>query len=330
MRWRVVYPVMRSVEALGQQDRHKDAHWVFRALSMEPDSRSLVSGGDSVWPPRQMPRVVEIADGATLSAFSGPNAINQSERAVFHGGLLMCLTFSGLQASRIGSHAVDLSGAESCVSLMATHPVELTSIGTSEPTRRTIAAFLSADALERFGVDLSAWGEGRQERVCQFGVTAAARALALDLLGGDGGHAQVVRLRAEALTLELLAGLAEQSERGNRNVSSPQPVPGRRRQAVDRARDVMAADPAAHHTLASIARAAGLSISALKRDFQQEFDISPIGFLRERRLQLGRALIERDGHSVAAAAYACGYDHPGNFAQAFRRRFGMTPSQLRR
>ena len=325
-------PSFRQARQYGgpvKQERHGDGRLVFRALNMEPDARSLPPGTSPDWRATMAPSVIEIADEVALSAFAGPNAVNRLERAVFNGGVLICITFSGLQGSRIGRCEFDFAGSESCVALVSPEPIEVTSIATSEPTRRTVAAHLSAGALERFGVTPFARPGDRQERVHQSPVTAAARALAHDVLRPKSGP-QARQLRAEALVLELLAGLADQDDQGHGHELGPPAARGRRRHAVHRARDLIAACPAANHTLASIAGAAGLSVSSLKRDFQEAFDITPIGFLRERRLQLGRALIERDGHSVSSAAYACGYDHPGNFAQAFRRRFGFAPSRLRR
>ena len=294
---------------------------------MEPDARSLPAGVQPGWTTAIGPRIVEIFPGAAVSTFAGPNQRNRAERAVFRGGVLICLALSGLRASRIGRREWELPGEENCVALVSPQPIEVASVATCQQTRRTVAVYLSSEALARFGTDLISWRSDRNETIHHSAITATARNLAQDLLHPDS-LPQVRRLRSEALVLELLAGLAEQHDRPQAGWASHLPH-SQARQAVHRARDLIAADPASRHTLCSIAHTAGLSVSSLKRDFQDAFDTSPIAFLREQRLQLGRMLIEQEGHSVSSAAYACGYDHPGNFAQAFRRRFGLAPSRLR-
>ena len=196
-----------------------------------------------------------------------------------------------------------------------------------QQTRRTVAAFLSQEALARFGVDLLGRTHGRHESIHEWPVTPVARGLATEILR-PGASAQALRFRSEALVLELLAGLQEQAAAEAQPLASPLQGPALR--AATQARDIIAADPSADHTLLSIASAVGVSVTTLKRDFRKAFATSPIAFLRERRLERGRVLIEREGLSVSSAAYACGYDHPGNFAQAFRRKFGFAPSALRR
>ena len=295
---------------------------------MEPETQGLRTGVDLPWRNAAAPQLIEVSPGAALSTFAGPNALNRSERATFKGGVLICLSFSGLRGSRVGRREIDIHGEGSCVALVSPQPVQVTSIATSQKTRKTVAAYLSSEALERFGVGLVGATRDHTEHIYSYGVSATAHSLAHDLLRPDG-LPQVRRLRSEALVLELLAGLEQQVGRTGTKAMVGRSF-GHAAHAVHRARDVIAADPAANHTLCSIASTAGLSVSSLKRDFQKAFDVSPIAFLREQRLQLGRTLIEQEGHSVSSAAYACGYDHPGNFAQAFRRRFGIAPSQLRR
>lgn len=246
---------------------------------------------------------------------------------MFLGGALICLTFSGLRASHVGSREIELTARENCVALLSPNPIDVTSIATSQRTRRTVAAFISPETLDRFGIDLFGSRRDRSERVRQCRVTPAARGLAAELLRPEASG-QVLQLRAEALVLELLAEFKDQAISSSRAVGALRAGPALA--SVQRARDLIAADPAAPHTLVSIAEAAGVSVTTLKRDFQRAFGVSPIAFLRAQRLERGRSLIESQGLSVSSAAYACGYDHPGNFAQAFRRHFGFAPSALRR
>lgn len=309
-----------------QPRSQRDRAALLGALRLIPGEGSSVTAaeGATASAPAFQSRHVEVSGGSVVSAFTGRNAGPRPEQATFQGGALFCLAFSGLRASRIGRRQYDLPARESCTALLSPGPVEVASIATSETTRTVIAAYFAPESLDHFGIDPLRHAPGGDTRLQACPLTPVARGLAQELFR-PGVSAITLRLRAEALVLELLAGLEEQ-RRASATAVATRGLSGPGLAAVHRARDIIAADPAADHTLGSIAAAAGLSVSTLKRRFQQVFDTSPIAYLRERRLELGRELIERDGLPVSSAAYACGYGHPGNFAQAFRRKYGHPPS----
>lgn len=56
---------------------------------------------------------------------------------------------------------------------------------------------------------------------------------------------------------------------------------------------------------------------------------SPAAEIRARRLQFARALIEA-GYAIHRAAFESGFRDPGSFTRAYRRKYGMNPSQLAR
>ncbi len=82
-------------------------------------------------------------------------------------------------------------------------------------------------------------------------------------------------------------------------------------------------------SLADLAREAGVSARTLQRQFAVVHGIGVLEYARRRRLDLARNLLEREGVTVAQAAHRAGYAHPANFATAFRRQFGLLPSQTR-
>jgi transcriptional regulator GlxA family with amidase domain len=56
-------------------------------------------------------------------------------------------------------------------------------------------------------------------------------------------------------------------------------------------------------------------------------------YVRNARLDLARGRLEdplRAGESIAAIAFNAGFTHLGRFSSAFRERFGIRPSELRR
>jgi len=81
-----------------------------------------------------------------------------------------------------------------------------------------------------------------------------------------------------------------------------------------------------------IARAASVSIRALQSGFQEELGMSPMAYVRQRRLDRVHAeLLSTSSrplvHEVAAR---WGFYHFGRFAEQYRRKFGVLPSETLR
>ena len=51
--------------------------------------------------------------------------------------------------------------------------------------------------------------------------------------------------------------------------------------------------------------------------------------LRQRKLEAARDAMLREGATIAQAAFMAGYSSPANVATAFKRAFGVSPSQYR-
>jgi len=87
-------------------------------------------------------------------------------------------------------------------------------------------------------------------------------------------------------------------------------------------------------TLADIAAAAGVTGRALQAAFRRYYDNTPVGYLRQARLE--RAYTELQdadpatGVTVAAVARRWGWTSPSQFAAAYQLRFGETPSRTLR
>jgi len=78
-----------------------------------------------------------------------------------------------------------------------------------------------------------------------------------------------------------------------------------------------------------IAELCGCSVRHLNRLIRSELDCNLRVVQEEVRLRRARELIEQTGARVADIAREVGYGHVGQFNAAFKRRFGMTPSQCR-
>lgn len=83
--------------------------------------------------------------------------------------------------------------------------------------------------------------------------------------------------------------------------------------------------------LGDIASAAGVPVRTLLDSFQRFRNVSPMRYLRDRRLDEVRdRLRDNPALAVTKAAMDAGFTHLGRFSQAYRARFGEKPSQCGR
>ncbi|QKW20186.1 AraC family transcriptional regulator [Kitasatospora sp. NA04385] len=93
--------------------------------------------------------------------------------------------------------------------------------------------------------------------------------------------------------------------------------------------DVINAHPEQAHTPASLAELAGTSVRTLHWAFRTHLDTTPIGYLREVRLQRAhRDLLDADPTRTTVAAVACRWGFtPSRFATHYHHRYGQPPSR---
>ncbi|MBE9051360.1 helix-turn-helix transcriptional regulator [Nostocales cyanobacterium LEGE 11386] len=80
-------------------------------------------------------------------------------------------------------------------------------------------------------------------------------------------------------------------------------------------------------SLCELAQQVGISVSTLHRGFPLLFNTTVVGYLTQQRLQKAEMLLRQGNCKVAEVANLVGYSHLGNFAAAFKRQYGITPSQ---
>ncbi|MBR0823267.1 helix-turn-helix transcriptional regulator [Bradyrhizobium liaoningense] len=136
-----------------------------------------------------------------------------------------------------------------------------------------------------------------------------------------GGNAAQLLLSAHAAEIVVHALF---SERGRIEVD---PAADLQRMRLQSVKERMDADLAYPWSIDELARNAGLSRRSFNQKFQMAYGESAIDYLRGQRLDAARDLLIHQRLSVTEAAFRVGYAHPANFATAFRRRFGHSPSR---
>ncbi len=98
---------------------------------------------------------------------------------------------------------------------------------------------------------------------------------------------------------------------------------------VQRVLDLMTADLAGEHTLASLAAAVALSPSRLAHLFSSQTGAPIMETLTSIRLRQAARLLEYTPESVSAIAEAVGFSSPFYFSRQFARRYGRSPRAYR-
>jgi AraC-like DNA-binding protein len=87
-------------------------------------------------------------------------------------------------------------------------------------------------------------------------------------------------------------------------------------------------------TISEIAKRVGIGVRALEIGFQREIHCTPRAFMLTKRMERAHQELEdadpRSGSTVTGIAMRWGFAHTGRFATAYRRRYGLPPSQTLR
>lgn len=139
------------------------------------------------------------------------------------------------------------------------------------------------------------------------------------------GELKTLFRKAKALELMCLAcsALVEQN---SEEVSHPTLSAWRQSQKV---RDFLLENLDLPLSITEIARETGASVSSVQRHFREHFGQTVFQFIRSKRLEKAREALEREGSTIAQAAYIAGYSDPSNFTNAYKRAFGSAPKYHR-
>jgi AraC-like DNA-binding protein len=99
---------------------------------------------------------------------------------------------------------------------------------------------------------------------------------------------------------------------------------------VLRAQQILKQRFVAPPSLDDLAREVGISRSSLCAGFRQIVGQSIGGYIQELRMERALELLSDSSEAITEIAYQVGYCHQSSFTVAIQRRFGMSPSELRR
>ena len=73
----------------------------------------------------------------------------------------------------------------------------------------------------------------------------------------------------------------------------------------------------------------GINDYKLKKGFKELFGTTVFGFIRQERLNLSRELLESGDKTITEISLEIGYSNPSHFAAAFKKQYGVNPSNFR-
>ncbi|MEM7549542.1 MAG: AraC family transcriptional regulator [Bacteroidota bacterium] len=102
------------------------------------------------------------------------------------------------------------------------------------------------------------------------------------------------------------------------------------RQKLLEAKDILLKRIESPPSLNELSRLIGLNSYKLKKSFKELFGVPVFKYLQNERLTKAYDLLKDQGLSTQEAAWHVGYDSLGSFSNAFEKKFGFRPSEVKR
>ena len=110
---------------------------------------------------------------------------------------------------------------------------------------------------------------------------------------------------------------------------SSQKIPDEERDRLNMARDILSKDLNNPPSLSELSRQIGLNTFKLKKNFKELFGVPVFKYLQNERLNTAHDLLRQQKMTIQEAAWHVGYDSLSSFSNAFSKKFGFRPSQIR-
>ena len=117
---------------------------------------------------------------------------------------------------------------------------------------------------------------------------------------------------------------------GQLSMLSTESIPADERARLQQARDILTQNLETPPSLSELSREIGLNTFKLKKNFKQVFGVPVFKYLQNERLTTAYDLIRHQQLSIQEAAWQVGYDSLSSFSNAFAKKFGYRPSEVRR
>jgi AraC family transcriptional regulator len=160
------------------------------------------------------------------------------------------------------------------------------------------------------------------------GLLRIGQELLMEMHNGDA----LARLRTDALGLEAAIQILRHHSTfaPNALIAKTNARGGLAPWQIRRVVELLSADPAVEHPLASLAELVRLSPFHFSRAFKKSLGVPPHAYQMKLRVERAKLLLTSTSQSVTQIAHEVGYESSQALARAFLRQVGATPSQFRR
>jgi len=128
----------------------------------------------------------------------------------------------------------------------------------------------------------------------------------------------------ELVSLQLFQLLQQEKQQPRQFTLNPKEI-----EQVYEARAILENNCLDPPSIVKLAQKIGLDRMKLQQGFREVFNVTPLQYLQNYRLDLARILLEDKDLTVSNVAHRIGYSNVSYFSRAFKRRFGITPGKYR-
>ncbi|SDL27174.1 AraC-type DNA-binding protein [Catalinimonas alkaloidigena] len=140
------------------------------------------------------------------------------------------------------------------------------------------------------------------------------------------GQGVLKRLFLEAKVLELLTlQLAQMAQRWDESATSPETE----FRPLQEARKILDDHWQRPPTIVQLAKRVGVNEFRLKKGFKETFGTTIFGYVSDLKMTHAKRMLLHEGRTVTETATAVGYKNPQHFTAAFKRCYGILPSELK-
>lgn len=95
-------------------------------------------------------------------------------------------------------------------------------------------------------------------------------------------------------------------------------------------RDTLLNDLYANHSIEQLSKLAGINRTKLQSGFRELFGNTIFGFITDARMEQAReTILQRKYNTISEVSALVGYKNPQHFTTAFKKKFGIVPSDLK-
>jgi AraC-like DNA-binding protein len=158
----------------------------------------------------------------------------------------------------------------------------------------------------------------------ELGLDAELRDRWLELVIAHSAHRAEFAVRCDTGLCALLGLILHRLQQRARSTATTTPLDTHRLQSFIHEH---LAEPI---SVEQLAREASLSVPHFNRLFKQQFAVSPIYYVIQKRVALACSLLSETAMPLKQVAETVGYDDPFYFSRLFRKMTGISPSEYRK